>query len=138
MLAAIAFVVYLCILYFSAKAVSYAFTRFSRTYRTLSSANQQTSDIYVMNIVYTTVALGLQLAASPVLGEEYTLERMEYLYLAAAVISGLYIFELVYRDQMRWPMLTHHFSVSPIGLFCRPLGKSPDQFAFRRSLLSHS
>ena len=42
-----------------------------------------------MNSFYTTVALVLQVVASPVLAEMYTVARMEELRLAAVVVSGL-------------------------------------------------
>lgn len=109
---AISFVVYFSLLYFSAKALEYTLRRYSTVFPSLSPANQRSSVIYVMNIVFTTIALAYQLAASPVLGEEYSVARFNYIYFACAIVSGLYLFELTYRDQMRWPMITHHLSVS--------------------------
>lgn len=57
-----------------------------------------------MNITYTTIALGLQLAASPALGGVYTQWEVEALRTGGVIISSLYIFELTYRLQMRLPM----------------------------------
>lgn len=102
--------VYFCILYFSAKLVHAGFFRYSATFKNLSNANQRTTVIYVLNIVYTTLALALQLVASPTLAEDYTLLGAHCIKLVGLIISGLYLFELVYREWMRWPMLIHHFA----------------------------
>lgn len=57
-----------------------------------------------MNIIYTTLALGLQLAASPAMGGMYRLWEVEALRTGGVIISSLYIFELIYRLNMRIPM----------------------------------
>ena len=76
----------------------------------MSPANQCTSVIYILNIFYTTVALALQLYACPALAQEYTEAGTNCIRVASVVIAGLYLFEMIYRDSMRWPMLAHHFS----------------------------
>lgn len=86
------------------------FIRYSATYKELSDTNQRTTVIYVLNILYTTLAVTLQLVAIPALVEDYTLLGIHCVKLAGLVISGLYIFELVYREWMRWPMIIHHFA----------------------------
>jgi len=103
-------VVYLAILYFSAKTTECVFSRCSRKYNDMSFANRRTSVIYILNIFYTTVALALQLAGSPAMRQEYTKTGTDCIIVASVIVSGLYLFEIIYRDSMRWPMLAHHFS----------------------------
>ena len=57
-----------------------------------------------MNIIFTTIALGLQLTASPAFAGKYRLWEVQALRTGGVVVSSLYIFELVYRLQMRLPL----------------------------------
>ncbi|KAJ3746207.1 hypothetical protein DFH05DRAFT_1522801 [Lentinula detonsa] len=102
-------VIYMLLLYVSAKAVEFLFGRYSLSYGTMSITNQRNSVTYVMAIFLTGGALTLQLISSPVLNNRYTFAASGMLKLTALVISGLYIFELTYRISMRWPLMTHHF-----------------------------
>lgn len=68
--------------------------------------------MYILNVIYTLVVLILQLIASPMLAEKYTVERADLIKVAATIVSLLYLFEIVYRESMRTQMLIHHFAVS--------------------------
>lgn len=107
---AVAYIVYLCILYFSAKATDFALHRISRTYASLTPANKKTTTVYVLNVIFTATALATQLVAMPMLRQEYTKFRLDCVKVSGVIITGLYLFELIYRESMRWPMLLHHFS----------------------------
>ncbi|KAF9037875.1 hypothetical protein BDZ89DRAFT_1129809 [Hymenopellis radicata] len=61
-----------------------------------------------LNTFYTTIALLLQLLSSPMLAEKYTLNRMGEIRFACVVVSGLYLYEMIYRSNMRWTLLVHH------------------------------
>ncbi|KAK0463113.1 uncharacterized protein EV420DRAFT_1639197 [Desarmillaria tabescens] len=102
--------IYMIILYMCANCVEFVLLRFSKEFVKLSFENQRNTVTYVLNTFWTFVALALQLLASPTLGERYTSERVDEIRVACVVISGLYVFELAYRKQMRRPLLTHHFS----------------------------
>ncbi|KAL7006099.1 hypothetical protein EMMF5_004437 [Cystobasidiomycetes sp. EMM_F5] len=101
--------VYFGLLYISAKFVEAALHHSSHTYRQLSFDIQRTVVIYVLNIVATTAALIVELLATPVLAQQLTTERLDLIRVGAALIAGLYLFELSYRESMRWQMITHHF-----------------------------
>ena len=104
--------VYFTLLYLSAKLCERLFCRYSVVYReTMTPANRRTSVIYILNIVLTTVALALQLVACPAFAQDYTERGINCLRIASIVITGLYLFELIYRDSMRPQMLLHHFAV---------------------------
>ncbi|KAJ7647796.1 hypothetical protein FB45DRAFT_998737 [Roridomyces roridus] len=102
-------VLYSLCLYVSAKVVELYFVNFTVGFSKLSFDHQRNTVAYVLNTFWTTVALALQFVASPLLAEQYTMERINFVKLAALVISGLYIFELTYRPSLRMPILIHHF-----------------------------
>ncbi|KAK4688064.1 hypothetical protein P7C73_g2064, partial [Tremellales sp. Uapishka_1] len=62
-----------------------------------------------MNIVFTTLALALELVATPAFRRDYYLFEVQSLRTGGTVISALYIFELIYRLKMRLPLIAHHF-----------------------------
>lgn len=105
------------VVYFSAQATECALARYTKNFRLLSFANQRTCVMYVLNIFYTTVAFGVQLAAYKVLYEDFTFINTRCVKIAGIVISVLYLFELTYRPAMRAQMLTHHFCTLFITFF---------------------
>ena len=62
-----------------------------------------------MNIFYTTVAVALQAVAIPAFWGAYNLNQVLCMRSAAIIISGLYCFELIFRFDMRLPLVAHHF-----------------------------
>ena len=74
----------------------------------MSFGNQRTCVIYILNIIYTSAALIVALIASPVIASHYTTLRLDLVRVGATLIAGLYIFELNYRESMRWQMIAHH------------------------------
>ncbi|KPV78166.1 uncharacterized protein RHOBADRAFT_50669 [Rhodotorula graminis WP1] len=101
--------IFFIILYLSAKATESCFMRYSSEYRKLSPANQRNTVTYLLNTVFTTIALVLQLVASPVFVRSYSQLAFQAITLTAAIVSALYIFEMVYRESMRPSLLAHHF-----------------------------
>lgn len=57
-----------------------------------------------MNIFYTFLALGLECATIPVLQERYVLAQFKAARMSGVIIAGLYIFELLFRFEMRKPL----------------------------------
>lgn len=57
-----------------------------------------------MNIFYTTLALGLELGTIPLLQEKYSLVQLQVARMSTVIIAGLYIFELLFRFEMRKPL----------------------------------
>ncbi|KAJ6484383.1 hypothetical protein C8R47DRAFT_1217271 [Mycena vitilis] len=102
-------VLYFLFLYMSAKATEIFMSRFSPGFKKLSFDHKRNTVAYVLNTFWTTVALVLQLSASPMLAEKYTYDRIDLVRLAGLLVSGLYIFELTYRSSLRIPILIHHF-----------------------------
>lgn len=57
----------------------------------------------MLNIFFTTAILALQLSGVPNMKGQYSVWGIKCLRTGAAMCSGLYTFELIYR-KMRWPM----------------------------------
>ncbi|KAK0486427.1 hypothetical protein IW261DRAFT_797208 [Armillaria novae-zelandiae] len=100
---------YLLLLYVNGKGVDFLLDRFSKEYAVLSFDNKRNVVTYCLNTFWTTVAFILQIVASPMLGGYYTWDRIGEARMAAVIISGLYIYEMVFRPSMRWTLLVHHF-----------------------------
>lgn len=62
-----------------------------------------------MNIIFTTIALALQLVSTPAFRQDYHLWEVQCLRTAGVTVSALYVFELIYRLKMRIPLIIHHF-----------------------------
>ncbi|KAJ6571618.1 hypothetical protein B0H19DRAFT_1064685 [Mycena capillaripes] len=102
-------VLYFLFLYVSAKLTEIYLLNFSVEFNKLSFDHRRNTVAYFLNTFWTTVTLVLQLCASPILAQEYTLDRIDLVKLAGLLVSGLYIFELTYRSSLRLPILIHHF-----------------------------
>ncbi|KAL8292129.1 hypothetical protein RQP46_001595 [Phenoliferia psychrophenolica] len=99
-----------CIFYLSAKLVEWALARYTKTWGTWTLT-------YILNSFYTAAGLALQLAAAGVFHEVYTLRDVHFLRMVAIIISVNYLFELIYKEPFRPPMLCHHFCTLAIILF---------------------
>ncbi|KAJ6484428.1 hypothetical protein C8R47DRAFT_1280570 [Mycena vitilis] len=102
-------VLYFLILYISAKVAERFMARFSVGFTKLSFDHKRNTLAYVLNTFWTTAALVLQICASPILAEKYTLDQIDLVKLAGLLVSGLYIWEMIYRPSLRIPILIHHF-----------------------------
>jgi len=60
-----------------------------------------------MYIVITTIALKLELTATPAMAVRCSLWEIQALRTAGAMVSALYCFELIYRFEMRLPLCAH-------------------------------
>ncbi|KAM0749628.1 hypothetical protein T439DRAFT_357160 [Meredithblackwellia eburnea MCA 4105] len=67
------------IMYFSAKATERGLARYTKSFSRLSFPNQRTSVMYILNVFYTTVALGVQIMACSTLREDYTVTAIRCL-----------------------------------------------------------
>ncbi|KAK0460187.1 uncharacterized protein EV420DRAFT_1535579 [Desarmillaria tabescens] len=62
-----------------------------------------------MNTFWTLVVLVIQGVGGSVATQNYTVLNISLVRVVGNLISGLYIFELTYRPNMRRPLLIHHF-----------------------------
>ncbi|WWD17858.1 hypothetical protein CI109_102302 [Kwoniella shandongensis] len=100
---------YLLFFYVVANSLWFAYYRLSEVFRNLGVEHQKNVVMYTMNVVFTTIALALELVATPAFAGRYTLWEVQCLRTGGVVISGLYVFELIYRLRMRPPLIVHHF-----------------------------
>ncbi|WVF70459.1 hypothetical protein IAT40_005249 [Kwoniella sp. CBS 6097] len=103
------FVVFL-FLYFFAMGTEVLFLRFHKVYKGIPREHQRNVVMYAMNIIFTTIALVLQLVPTPGFAGNYQLSHVQCMRFAALLICILYIFELIFRyGHMRLPLIAHHF-----------------------------
>ncbi|RXK42464.1 hypothetical protein M231_00018 [Tremella mesenterica] len=100
---------YMLLYYVAAKVIYRFYTLKNGVFEQLSLQNQQNVVVYTLSFIVTTIALGLQLAATPAFAGHYSLTGVGSLRTAGTLISSLYCFELVYRLHMRLPVIAHHF-----------------------------
>ncbi|WVQ82767.1 hypothetical protein IAT38_004899 [Cryptococcus sp. DSM 104549] len=100
---------YMLFMYVCSHAIWFVYQRRSPVFPTLGLEHQKNVVIYTMNIIFTTIALALELVASPAFAGRYAFWEVQSLRTAGALTSALYIFELVYRVTMRMPLIAHHF-----------------------------
>lgn len=79
-----------------------------RWHKDIKPEHRRTMVVYILQILLTTVALVCQLASSALLRNEFTVWRINLLRASACLIAALYLFELVYRYRMTYPMISHH------------------------------
>ncbi|KAG7449903.1 uncharacterized protein BT62DRAFT_928660 [Guyanagaster necrorhizus] len=101
-------ILYFFLLYVCAKGVEMVLPRLYATYRDLSLENKRNTVTYAMNTFWTLVALVTQGVGGSVASQNYTVLNVSLVRVVGNLISGLYIFELTYRPNMRWPLLIHH------------------------------
>lgn len=77
-------------------------------YNEIQAEHRRTMVIYVLQVVVTSAALICQLAVSRLLKNELSVWRFNVLRAAACLIAALYLFELIYRYRMTYPMIAHH------------------------------
>ncbi|GFZ50808.1 hypothetical protein JCM24511_08566 [Saitozyma sp. JCM 24511] len=86
-----------------------AFRRLSPTFRSVPKSHQRNIVMYSLNIFFTLVALGLELAGARMMSGDYELYHFQCVRMSGVVIVGLYTFELIFRFDMRPPLIAHHF-----------------------------
>lgn len=77
-------------------------------YKEIKPEHRRTMVIYILQLLITTTAMVCQLAVSPLLKNEFTVTRLNVLRASGCLIAGLYVFELIYRYRMTYPMIFHH------------------------------
>ncbi|WWD09406.1 hypothetical protein V865_007529 [Kwoniella europaea PYCC6329] len=100
---------YFLFFYVVSNILWFIYFRHSSVFPTLGLEHQKNVVIYTMNIIFTTIALALELVAAPAFAQRYALWEVQCLRTAGVLVSALYIFELIYRLKMRIPMIAHHF-----------------------------
>ncbi|WVQ97456.1 hypothetical protein IAU59_004569 [Kwoniella sp. CBS 9459] len=99
---------YFIFYYLFAKVTDFMFKRFNKAYKDLPRELQKNVTMYFMTIVFTAVALALQLVGSPAFHGEWHYWEIRCVRLAGVLTVALYIFELVFRFNMRLPLVAHH------------------------------
>ncbi|PWN98626.1 hypothetical protein FA09DRAFT_338468 [Tilletiopsis washingtonensis] len=79
-----------------------------RRWEAVSPTNRKTMVIYVLQITVTLAAFALQMASASLAKFEFTARTLEMERAGVTLVAMLYVFELVYRDSMRGPMIAHH------------------------------
>ncbi|OCF55462.1 hypothetical protein L486_06946 [Kwoniella mangroviensis CBS 10435] len=100
---------YFLIFYVVSNILWFIYFRRSSVFPTLGLEHQKNVVMYTMNIIFTTIALALELVAAPAFAQRYALWEVQCLRTAGVLVSALYIFELIYKLKMRIPMIAHHF-----------------------------
>lgn len=100
---------YFLFFYVCSHSIWFLFARFSVVFPSLGIEHQKNIVMYIMNIIFTTIALALQLVSTPAFRQDYHLWEVQCLRTAGVTVSALYVFELIYRLKMRIPLIIHHF-----------------------------
>ncbi|SNX87762.1 uncharacterized protein MEPE_06473 [Melanopsichium pennsylvanicum] len=79
-----------------------------RQWSSIKSEHRRTMVIYILQILFTSTALILQLSVLPLLNLNFSVVRLNVLRASACLLAALYLFELVYRYRMTYPMIFHH------------------------------
>ncbi|KAL9939493.1 hypothetical protein V8E36_001310 [Tilletia maclaganii] len=77
-------------------------------FTTLTYDQRRTMEIYVLNIILTTVAALLQFAAIGAFSLQFYAWQFNIIRAVAILISANYCCEMLYRPRMRAPMIAHH------------------------------
>ena len=77
-------------------------------HKEIKPEHRRTMVIYILQMLLTTLALTLQLSTLSLLQLSFTVEKLNVQRAAACLIAALYLFELVYRYRMTYPMIFHH------------------------------
>lgn len=75
----------------------------------------------------TFIAFVLQVASSSVFRLDFTVDKLEMIRTAVTLITVLYLFEMIYREKMRFAMLCHHcLTIFASGFMIVLLDKTQD------------
>ncbi|KAE8221839.1 hypothetical protein CF319_g4869 [Tilletia indica] len=81
---------------------------FGKRYTKMNFDQRRTSDIYVLNCVLTSVAAALQFACLGSFSLGFQRWQFDLVRVAALLVASNYVFEMIYRPRMRYPMIAHH------------------------------
>ncbi|KAK0527579.1 hypothetical protein OC842_004830 [Tilletia horrida] len=81
---------------------------FGPRYTSLNFDHRRTTDIYVLNVILTTIAAIMQFAAMSAFSMDFRPWHFNIIRAGIMLISANYVFEICYRPRMRWQMLAHH------------------------------
>ncbi|WVR05902.1 hypothetical protein IAU60_002928 [Kwoniella sp. DSM 27419] len=100
--------VYFIFYYFCCKVIDILFYRTNKIYKGLSRELQKNVTMYVLTIIFTAIALALQLVGVLGFKNEWDVYEIRCVRLAGTLVAALYIYELVFRFNMRLPLVAHH------------------------------
>ncbi len=87
-------------------------TKMSNAFLALDDEKQRNTITYVTEIIVTTATLVMQIYGSiDVLfkwSDETSQDRVEWMAISLQLITVLYVWELIYRLRIGWPLLVHH------------------------------
>ncbi|KAE8190518.1 hypothetical protein A4X06_0g6903 [Tilletia controversa] len=81
---------------------------FGKRYTCMNFDQRRTSDIYILNCVLTTAAACCQFACLGAFSLGFQRWQFDVTRIAAMLIASNYVFEMIYRPRMRYPMVAHH------------------------------
>ncbi|CAD6890875.1 unnamed protein product [Tilletia controversa] len=81
---------------------------FGKRYTSMNFDQRRTSDIYILNCVLTTAAACCQFACLGAFSLGFQRWQFDVTRIAAMLIASNYVFEMIYRPRMRYPMVAHH------------------------------
>lgn len=123
----IAFVTLLFILYFVANLLHGLLLprMVGRKWRDIKAEHRRTLVVYVLQLVITTVVVAMQLSVCSLISLRFALWKVNVVRACACLIAALYLFELIYRYRMTYPMIAHHlitcFAMSLALVMCERL-----------------
>ncbi|KAG9293449.1 hypothetical protein G9A89_009173 [Geosiphon pyriformis] len=71
---------------------------------------------YILEIIFTGIALTIQIIIYPVFKSELSSRNLQLAQICCLITLDLYIFELIYR-KMRLPLIAHHFITMAVNIF---------------------
>ncbi|GAK67468.1 uncharacterized protein PAN0_018d5696 [Moesziomyces antarcticus] len=123
----IAFVTLLFILYFIANLLHNLLLpcMVGRKWRDIKAEHRRTLVVYVLQLVITTLVVAMQLSVCSLISLRFALWKVNVVRACACLIAALYLFELIYRYRMTYPMIAHHlitcFAMSLALVMCERL-----------------
>ncbi|CAG8498362.1 4810_t:CDS:2 [Ambispora gerdemannii] len=101
-------VIYFLALYLMSKTCERIIRRYINP--NLSLYHVKNCTTYVLEIIWTTIALGLQLSCYRLMTRDFNYRDYQVAQIIGVILIDLYIFELLYRPVMRIPLVMHHFT----------------------------
>jgi len=110
-------------LYFICYVCDLGFMRWSESYRLCNADMRRNINTYVLELFLGTAlmiwnSINIHFAKTDKFGiNQQTVPYIEHSLLVGMLIVVLYAFELIYRNNLRWPMITHHIFTIVIAMF---------------------
>lgn len=96
------------------KALSTVLTKYSGDYRDSDREKQKNMVVYYMELIFTTAVLVAMTTGSvPMVFLEagtYPIDFLKLAYYSASFVATLYVYEIIYKDRIRFSLLSHHLA----------------------------